>query len=96
MQQQLEGCSRQARRQAGGQAGGHNKEAQLLLTGRGIHLVCVHELHREAAGGQVVEAEAGVALQQHVGVGVVHSVVHLQTVAGKAGKGEGRVWCVSR
>jgi hypothetical protein len=78
-------------------AGGHNKESQLLLTGRGIHLVCIHELHREAAGRQVVEAEAGVALQQHVGIGMVHSVVHLQTVAGQAWQGRGgRVLLSSR
>ncbi len=50
---------------------------ELRLTGRRVHLVCVHQLHRELAIGQALPAEAGVALQQHVRVGVVHRVHHL-------------------
>lgn len=63
---------------------GSGNWAAVRRTRRRVHLVGVHELHGEPAVARALKPEAGVALQQHVRVGVVHRVRHLY---GKRGRG---------
>lgn len=62
---------------------GQQPHPTAALTRRRVQLVCLHQLHAHAAVGAVLKAEAGVALQQHVRVGVVDGVRDLRRRGGE-------------